>query len=106
MAIFGSGQVCAARATVVITRWQRRHVLGFEIKKLSLFGLRNGKKYLDTFGSKTEENGYLMTAPSLAQIMLLFISGYFADKCQARGYLTTSQVCDTLIVEVSWCKQC
>lgn len=46
----------------------------------------------DTLGYKLEKAGFLSAAPYLAMGTLLSISGYFADMCQVKGYLTTTQV--------------
>ncbi|XP_031634758.1 vesicular glutamate transporter 2-like [Contarinia nasturtii] len=46
----------------------------------------------DTLGYELEEAGFLAAAPYLALSILLLVAGYFADICQIRGYLTTSQV--------------
>lgn len=46
----------------------------------------------DTLGFQLEKAGFLSAAPYLAMGILLSISGYFADMCQVRGYLTTTQV--------------
>lgn len=36
--------------------------------------------------------GFLSAAPYLAMGILLAVSGYFADVCQIKGWLTTTQV--------------
>lgn len=46
----------------------------------------------DTLGFRLENAGFLSAAPYLAMGILLSISGYLADMCQVRGYLTTTQV--------------
>lgn len=48
--------------------------------------------FIDTLGYKLEKAGFLSAAPYLAMGVLLAISGYFADICQVKGYLTTTQV--------------
>lgn len=46
----------------------------------------------DTLGFKLEKAGFLSASPYLAMGLLLGISGYLADMCQIKGYLTTTQV--------------
>lgn len=48
--------------------------------------------FTDSLGYKLEKAGFLAAAPYLAMGILLAISGYFADMCQIKGYLTTTQV--------------
>lgn len=48
--------------------------------------------FIDTLGFQLEKAGFLSAAPYLAMGILLGISGYFADICQVKGYLTTTQV--------------
>lgn len=46
----------------------------------------------DTLGFQLQKAGFLSAAPYLAMGILLSVSGYLADMCQVKGYLTTSQV--------------
>lgn len=46
----------------------------------------------DTLGYQLEKAGFLSAAPYLAMGILLSISGYFADLCQVKKWLTTTQV--------------
>lgn len=46
----------------------------------------------DTLGYRLEKAGFLAAAPYLVMGVLLSVSGYFADWCQIKGYLTTTQV--------------
>lgn len=46
----------------------------------------------DTLHFELAKAGFLSAAPYLAMGILLGISGYFADMCQVKGYLTTTQV--------------
>lgn len=39
-----------------------------------------------------QDAGFLAAAPYLAMGILLVVSGYFADVCQLKGWLTTTQV--------------
>lgn len=48
--------------------------------------------FVDSLGYKLEKAGFLSAAPYLAMGVLLAISGYLADMCQVKGYLTTTQV--------------
>lgn len=48
--------------------------------------------FSDSLGYKLEKAGFLSAAPYLAMGILLAISGYLADVCQVKGWLTTTQV--------------
>ena len=48
-------------------------------------------------GFEMNKTGFLSAAPYLAMGIILAISGYVADMCQIKGYLTTTQV-QTLII--------
>lgn len=47
---------------------------------------------LDTMHYDLHDAGFLSAAPYLAMGILLSVSGYLADLCQVRGWLTTTQV--------------
>lgn len=47
---------------------------------------------VDTLGYTLGKSGFIGAAPYLAMAILLAISGYLADMCQTKGYLTTTQV--------------